>query len=204
VVEENTWGSFVNLLITGDVGQSPPQTEVGNFAIMLRWDTDADLDLLINEPDGTWAAPFIGATSPNGFLSEDSIDSGESMENYAAAETVEKGYYDVFVSYYEDGPSGTKPTIASIYILDPANGVNEFPVQPDYQREMDLTNQAPIIWNQNVLNGIQNDDYTDWWWPTYLTRSSNGEASITLNENINLNFIVIPYKKKLKKLPPMD
>ena len=204
VVGENTWGSFVNNLITGDVGQNPLQTGEGNFAIMLRWDTDADLDLLINEPDGTWAAPFIGATSPNGFLSEDSIDSGESTENYAAAETVEKGYYDVFVSYYEDGPSGTKPTTAYIYILDPANGVNEFPDQPDYQREMDLTNQAPIIWDQNVLNGIQNDDYTDWWWPTYLTRSSNGEASITLNENINLNFIVIPYKKKLKKLPPMD
>ena len=203
VVGENTWGSFVDLLITGEIDQNPLQTGEGNFAIMLKWDTDADLDLLINEPDGTWAAPFIGATSPNGFLSEDSIDSGESTENYAAAETVEKGYYDVFVSYYEDGPSGTKPTTASIYILDPANGVNEFPAQPDYQREMDLTNQAPIIWDDTVLNDIHNNIYSDLWWPTYLERSLSSEVSLD-DSNININFIVIPSKKKLKRLPPMD
>jgi len=203
VVGDNTWGSFVNLLVTGDTGQTPPLTAEGNFVIMLKWDTDADLDLLINEPDGTWAAPFIGATSPNGFLSEDSIDSGESTENYAAAETVEKGYYDVFVSYYKDGPSGKTPTTAYIYILDPANGVNEFPAQPDYQREMDLTNQAPIIWDDTVLNDIQNNIYSDWWWPTYLERSLNGEVSLD-DSNININFIVIPSKKKLKRLPQID
>jgi hypothetical protein len=170
---------------------------------MLKWDTDADLDLIIREPDGTPAGPAYGSTSPNGFSSQDSYYSGESIEYYAAAATVESGNYDILVNYYVYS-SSTETTTASIYIKDPANEINEFPAQPDDQREMDLTNQAPIIWDQNVLNGIQNDDYTDWWWPTYLTRSSNGEASITLNENINLNFIVIPYKKKLKKLPPMD
>ncbi len=197
VIGESTWGSFVDLLITGEIDQNPLQTGEGRFAIMLKWDTDADLDLLINEPDGTWAAPFIGATSPNGFLSEDSIDSGESTENYAAAETVEKGYYNIFVSYYDDGPSTSGPTTASIYILDLANGINEFPAQPDYQKEMDLSNPAP--WYSEVWN----NDYSDWWWPTYVERSLNSENSLG-DSNININFIVIPSKKKLKRLPPMD
>jgi hypothetical protein len=203
VVGDNTWGSFVNLLVTGDTGQTPPLTAEGNFVIMLKWDTDADLDLYIGEPNGNLYAPWTGTTSPNGFFSEDSLFSGESMENYAAAETVESGTYDILVNYYDNGPSTSGPTTASIYILDPANGINEFPDQPQYQREMDLSDPVPGDY-VGVWNDIMNDVYTDWWWPTYLTRSSNGEASITLNENINLNFIVIPYKKKLKRLPQMD
>ena len=199
-VGDNTWGSFVNLLVTGDTG-TLLQTAEGNFVVMLKWDTDADLDLYIREPDENLYAPWIGTTSPNGFFSQDSLYSGESMENYAAAATVESGTYDIFVNYYDDGPSTSGPTTASIYILDPANGVNEFPAQPDYQREMDLTNVAPFILDENDL---KDDVYSDWWWPHSLPRSLNVEASITLNENINLNFIVTHFKEKLKRLPPMD
>ncbi len=202
-IGDNTWGSFVNLLVTGEVDQNPLQTGEGNFVVMLKWDTDADLDLIIREPDGTPAGPAYGPTSPNGFSSQDSYYSGESIEYYAAAETVEKGYYDVFVNYYEDGPSGKTPTIASIYIKDPANGINEFPDQPQYQREMDLSNTVPGDY-EGVWDDIMNNVYTDWWWPHSLTRSLNGEASIALNEDINLNFIVNPFKEKLKRFPPMD
>ena len=201
-VGDNTWGGFVNLLVTGDTG-TLLQTAEGNFVVMLKWNTDADLDLYIGEPNGNLYAPWTGTTSPNGFFSEDSLFSGESMENYAAAETVESGTYDILVNYYDNGPSTSGPTTASIYILDPANGINEFPDQPQYQREMDLSDPVPENY-VGVWDDIMDNVYSDWWWPDSLTRSLNGEASIALNEDINLNFIVNPSKKKLKRLPQMD
>ena len=52
---EGTWGSFVNLLVTGDAsgGQQPLETAEGNFIVDLYWDTDADLDLYIWEAGRT-------------------------------------------------------------------------------------------------------------------------------------------------------
>lgn len=199
---DNTWGSFVNLLVTGETGQTALQTGEGNFVVMLTWDTDADLDLIIREPDGTLAGPAYGPSSPNGFSSQDSYYSGESTENYAAAEIVASGNYDILVNYYVFS-SSTDTTTASIYIKDPANGINEFPDQPQYQREMDLSNPVPGNY-EGVWDDIANDVYTDWWWPHSLTRSLNGEASITLNEDIHLNFIVNPFKEKIKRLPPIE
>ena len=128
---ENSWGGFVNQLVTG--GTSPGQaleTKPGNFVVWLEWDTDADLDLVVWEPDGTFAAPYIGATSPNGFLSEDSSTSGLSVESYAANDQVEVGTYNILVEYGEDGPLTTGSTTASIYIRDTEAGDQDFDQTP--------------------------------------------------------------------------
>jgi len=209
-MDANSWGNFVNHLITGDESDGMPalETSEGNFVVWLEWDSDADLDLLIWEPDGYWAAPYIGSSSPNGFLSEDSLHSGTSAEYYAAAGTVEIGDYDIFVNYYEDG--STTSTTAYIYLLDPPNDINEF--QLVSQRSMGLSNSAPEDWFDYVSewDNVWNDIYTDWWWPDYLERSTKTEVSLSgLNQTVkignkNVHFIPIPKKNKLKNRPDMD
>ncbi len=68
---------------------------------------------------------------------------------------------------------------------------------------MDLSIPVPGNY-EGVWDDIMNDVYSDWWWPHSLIRSLNGEASIALNEDINLNFIVIPFKEKIKRFPQID
>ncbi len=209
-VDTNAWVNFVNLLLTGDTTSGMPSLETGegNFVVWLEWDTDADLDLLIWEADGTWAAPFIGSSSANGFLSEDSLSSGISAEFYAAAETVEKGVYDIFVNYYQDG--SIPDTTAYIYLLDLPNGINEFELQS--QRSMGLSNPAPLDWSayESEWDNVWNDLYSDWWWPGYLERSTTRDVSLSgLNQTIelgkvNVHFVPVPEKSKLKKRPQMD
>ncbi len=208
--DPNSWGGFVNLLITGDEtgGMPTQQTGVGNFVIWLEWDSDADLDLLIWEADGSWAAPYIGSSSANGFLSEDSLYSGVSAEFYAAAETIEAGNYNIFVNCYQDG--STTNTTAYIYLLDPPNGINDFVLQS--QRIMNLSYPAPDNWSQyqSEWYNVADDVYSDWWWPGYLPRSTAREVSLSgLNQSVkfgnkSVHFITIPGKNKLKKPPTID
>ena len=68
--ETATWGNFVNLLVTGEetLPSGPLAKVPGNFSIWLTWDTDADLDLIVREPDGDYAAPYHGTSSDNGFF----------------------------------------------------------------------------------------------------------------------------------------
>ena len=94
-----SWSSVINLLLAGTV---QPSTKVdGNFAFKLVWDdANADLDLLISEPSGDVYAPWEGATTPNGFFSGESTESGKTEESYTAASKVSAGDYDVFINYY--------------------------------------------------------------------------------------------------------
>ncbi|MEW5733808.1 MAG: clostripain-related cysteine peptidase, partial [Thermodesulfobacteriota bacterium] len=87
VVGPDSWYFLVNLLVNGDQG-GPLATTEGNFLIWVSWDTDADVDLVVWEPNGGIAAPYLGASSQYGFLSADSAVSGESVEYYAAADMV--------------------------------------------------------------------------------------------------------------------
>lgn len=172
--DSQSWAGFVGNLINGDtsLGLSHLNTKPGNFVILLEWDTDADLDLVVWEPDGTFAAPYIGASSPNGFLSEDSATSGEPVEYYAAAGVVEEGDYDILIEYYSDGPLTTGTTNVGLYLLDPEEGIDDFKLIG--QRTMDLSNIAPSDWYnypsevENVILGM----YSDWWIPYVLTRST--------------------------------
>lgn len=215
-VAGNSWGNFVNLLVEGDTdaGIPPPVTAEGNFVIWLQWDTDADLDLIILEPDGSWAAPYLGTNSANGFLSEDSADSGVSAEYYAAAETVAAGAYHIFVNYYKNG-STYDYAKASLYFLDPSNGIDDFTLLGDGTRYMDLSDRAPENWSDNEAEwgNVWNDEYSDWWWwynSDYLERSLKREVTLnSSNEtismgNIKIHFVSLPSKEKVRRLPYMD
>jgi len=186
-----TWGDLVNALITGDSadGQVLLETTAGNFAIWLEWDTDSDLDLIIWEPNGEFAAPYIGTTSTNGFLSDDSINSGLSVEYYAAAEVIQKGTYDIFVNYYSNGTSDYAN--ATLYFLDPENGITDW-IKLD-SRMMSLSTPAPEDWLTDEQSRIEvwNDVYSDWWWwynNTYFNRSTSSrlvtETVLSKGDNI--------------------
>lgn len=206
-LSDSSWGGFINQLITGDEGDgvSSLETKPGNFIIWLEWDTDADLDLLVWEPDGTFAAPYIGASSPNGFLSEDSAFSGSSIEYYAAAEMVETGDYDVLVQYYSDGSIPAGWTTAYLYLYDPEEGYTDF-VLID-ARLMSLNGPAPEAWyedNNEILNVI-NGAYSDWWIPCTLTRATPAAGlsleSVSYSTEIAEKTISIRFNpSKLKKM----
>lgn len=197
-----SWGDFVNLLVSGDsdAGQSSLSTTSGNFSIWLEWDSDADLDLIIWEPNGEFAAPYIGVSSTNGFLSEDSATSGVSIEYYAAAEVVQEGVYDILVNYYDDGPSQNFAN-ASLYFLDPDNGITTWSLLSS--RYMDLSNSAPLDWieAEATRDEVWNDVYSDWWWwynSGYLNRNgitrSNTQTLSYKGENVSI-------KVHLNRLP---
>jgi hypothetical protein len=113
----SAWAGFVNLLVSGDTVNSYIPKATGNFAYVLTWDNPlVDLDLYMYEPVNL-AAPWMGTTTANGFMSGDSSETGVQAEYYAAAPTVEAGWYDVFVNYF----GGVGTTNATLY-YDNGNG----------------------------------------------------------------------------------
>ena len=104
---QSEWAGFVNLLVTGDTASSYQPKATGNFAFKVIWDNPAvDLDLYVFEPTNL-VAPYMGATTSNGFMSGDSSETGVQAEYYAAAATVQAGSYDIFVNYFAGSGSTT-------------------------------------------------------------------------------------------------
>ncbi len=170
-----TWGGYVSALTGGAGGYT---AAVGNFAVMMSWTKpdgsacDADLDLVINESDGKWHAPYMGQTSPNGTFSQDSSVSGNAYEYYVANSTVKAGTFDIFVNYYANGSSCTQAK-ARIQVLDQAVYSDTNWHEPIAAVNLDLTNPQPNSCSSpfNCLN-----TYSDWWWVGGLTRMSGGGA----------------------------
>ena len=144
----------------------------GFFGIEAYW-TDAfgnpsraDLDLYMVEPSGVFA-PWMGQTSPNGFFSADSKDSGKNYEIYVAREEVESGDYVPVINYYEDWLGYSQG--AMCYLL-------YFPSISDSQhvifgpKLMGLWNPAPAVWDDYVIYLLSLNFYSDWWIPTSFER----------------------------------
>jgi len=167
------WGQFNNVLINGDAagggGESGnfQQTANGNFVFYIKWDNPAvDLDLYIYEPQNL-VSPWMGVVSLNGFMSADSSAVGKQEEYYAAAETVEKGQYDVFVNYYE----GSQPTTVRLYYADPNNGVQLSEVGA---AQLDRSQPAPeLTWPTLDFDYVTllDNPYSDWWYAGQDTRA---------------------------------
>lgn len=105
---QKTWADY----LSGVYANEPFAVKVaGDFSYFITWETragiKADVDLAVNEPRGNWAAPWLGSTSPNAFLSGDSSKTLYDFESYTAASWVEKGNYDVFANLYKCTDSAT-------------------------------------------------------------------------------------------------
>ncbi len=173
----NTWADLVEMLISHDEdsGMDPLPTATGGFTVWLEWDSDADLDLIIWEPDGTLSAPYVGSSSANGFFSPDSATSGESYEYFHAYNTVESGSYDILVYYYADGTSSS--ATARLAFMDPSLGLSELTWLNPGGRLMSLSRPAPADWIHSTIERqrVWDDVYSDWYWyynETLLYRSA--------------------------------
>jgi len=150
------WVDFIKAL-----APSAFQVVSGNFAFAVVWsNSNVDIDLYVEEPpNGEWASPWMGTISTNGYLSADSLASGEPFEFYYAKEYVYSGDYILFANLYD--LAGNPPETAYFY-LDTGNGWELC----DYFT-FDDSNPAPAQWwtdppeVQNVANGI----YSDWYIP---------------------------------------
>ncbi|MDO8989948.1 MAG: clostripain-related cysteine peptidase [Sideroxyarcus sp.] len=195
-----TWGAYVSALTTGGSGGYTPAT--GNFSVYISWTKpdgsacDADLDLYINEPDGQWHAPWMGQTSPNGFFSQDSTDSGESSEYYVTNAQVMSGDFDIFANFYANGSSCTQARV-HLWILDSVTYGDTNWHEPFAAVDLDLSND----YTSGCATFSCMNTYSDWWWAGWMTRLSGGgalsgnQALPNPGKSINLMF------KQKKDLP---
>ncbi len=165
------WSEAVAKIVAGSQETLHP----GGFSFYVSWDTDADLDLYVWEPNLEIYAPWMGQTTPNGFFSGDSYDAGESVEYYVSNDYVQPGDYDVFVEYFKDGKSGAGTNVM-FYYLDPDVG--------DWQEMgpvfLDLSSpylgDFSDITSLNDLNGFSN-----YWYAGAITRAMPEQGTVTLN-----------------------
>lgn len=195
-----TWGSYVDFIIGG----GPASYASGGFALWLYWEKtngsacNADLDLYIWEPaadyattgNGDWYSPWMGQTSPNGFFSQDSADSGESQEFYIANNQVYRGDYQFVVNYYDNGTDCSQAR-AHLLFFDPIyqdwfelnSAYAGFSMAYPSPRIMDLSNP--------YASGCSDDDllcynnYSDWWVPDVVYQArSVGSGPFMMSGNL--------------------
>lgn len=181
-----TWSSFVDQLVTGDTGggTSLEQT-TGGFSYYVTWDNpQVDLDLQVNEPSGEWAGPYHGSTSTNGFSSSDSWNSELSFESYTANDALDKGKYDVFVTYAGCQPaySSCGATTVSVYRYNPSAPNNDTDYVKLGERVMSqgtplpdnlYPTSDPASW-ATFVNAVNTDNYSDWLYVSQVTRALVG------------------------------
>jgi hypothetical protein len=100
---EALWYDMLDAII-GYSGSMVP----ADLRVELSWDTDADVDLYVHEPDPwdssgySWNAPWLGY-SANGVFSPDSEDWEQSFETWNSHSEVMTGYYTFAAEYWWDG-----------------------------------------------------------------------------------------------------
>lgn len=172
-----SWSSVINLLLAGTV---QPSTKVeGNFAFKLVWDdANADLDLLISEPSGAVYAPWEGATTPNGFFSAESTESGKTEESYTTASKVSAGDYDVFINYYTHNNcffdcNTAPPVIARLLVK--AQGSARFVEEERVVLNFNQPSPAsadPLLIIDQIFQNQGDSPYSDW---AYLGNLTAGQ-----------------------------
>ena len=167
----SAWPDFVQSLLDMAEGYSAREVR-GLFGVEAYW-TDAlgnpsmaDLDLYMVEPSGVFA-PWMGQTSPNGFFSADSKDSGKNFEIYVAREEVESGDYIPVINYYDNGLGGPQGAMCYLLYFPDISDSGYVAFGPNL---MGLWNPAPAIWDDYVIYLLSMNFYSDWWVPTSFER----------------------------------
>ncbi|MBU0483454.1 MAG: hypothetical protein KKB30_02935 [Proteobacteria bacterium] len=158
----------------------------GDFTFYIEWTGDADLDLYVWEPDAIYA-PWMGQTTPNGFLSGDSAETGSSEEYYSANSYVQSGQYDFLVNYYENGHTSSSAEVYLWYrdatIDDQWYSYGPVTLNLSQQYTGDFTDLSTL----SDLNA-----YSDWWYRLFTTRMSDLlQPPVLINTGsrvLNINF----------------
>ena len=174
VSEAPEWYSFMKRFSEDTGPGQEAEAAEGGFLFGIFWNgfpggySGADLDLYVIEPDGVYA-PWTGHVSPNGYFSLDSYVSNLDLEFYKAKPVVRKGYYIPVINYqaglFESWPRGQ---VAAYFYYIPEPGAGEL-----YQwgpRYMSLLNPAPASWDDDVIELLSQNYYSDWWIPTGIER----------------------------------
>ncbi len=91
-----------------------------SLQVALTWNTTADIDLLIGEPDSVqsdsgktvWFSPADGIVSGNGRFSADSLTSGLSEESWKANTLIRPGVYWVVAHYHDRSALRSATTVS--------------------------------------------------------------------------------------------
>ena len=183
-----SWLDAVNMMVGSNADEV---LEAGGFQIYIEWNTDADVDLYVWEPctpqndtacSDTLYAPWMGQSTPNGYFSADSDETGYSEEYYIAKDYIQKGDYDFLINYYSDGATGTNADV-TLWYIDPAQGVTTWTKFGG--NFLDASNPYPdISVDLDLVDG-----YSDWWYPAYMQKAldqgnkvhiMSGERKITI------------------------
>lgn len=161
------WNDFIEAFLHETEGISP-ETAKGGFVIQAYW-TDvfgnpsgADLDLYIVEPQDVFA-PWMGQTTPNGFFSPDSKDSGKSYEIYIARDEISKGIYIPVINFYDSWMSLYQGAYCYLQYFPKESLTSPVVFGP---QAMGLWNPAPTYWDDEVIYLLSINFYSDWWIPT--------------------------------------
>jgi len=190
-IRATVWAQAVSAVLGG----SQETLYDGGFGFYIAWDTDADVDLYVWEPDDIYA-PWMGQTTPNGYFSPDSYDSDQSVEYYVANDYVQPGDYDVIINYYSDGSSSSGANV-DFWFYDPTSG-NDW--QYYDMRWMDLSNpytSDTIPYPPDILNS-----YSDYWFPGSLSRAMPEDGTVVINAGRRT--VTVHLKPKKRALKPNE
>jgi hypothetical protein len=166
----------------------------GGFRFFIEWDTDADLDLYVCEPDSDFCyAPHHGQSTANGFFSGDSADTGFSEEYYSANDYVNPGDYNVFIWYWDDGPSNDFANV-TFWVLDGDATGGEWQSYGPVQ--LDLSNEGVYddIPTYEALN-----DFSNFWYPWWASRAFSQLGGVSVN---SVSATIKPTVLKIRKGRP--
>lgn len=188
VAGQTSWSDFATTLVTGNSG--PGQTVgSGAFGYAIKWDNpDADLDLLVNEPQGNWAGPAVGTSSVNAFSSADSYDSGQAWETYVAGDVLERGAYDVFVNYSgcAKSVSSCGATTVEVYRIDPSAGDTKPVLLGTRLMASTPAIDVPFAPFSNFLTAVSSNRYGDWLYAQRTARALSDEVFKVVDEHKSL------------------
>jgi hypothetical protein len=174
-----SWGEYVEWEIDQGGGGSATYGP-GGYNLRIEWatpsggDCDADLDLWVAE-NGVFYAPWQGQTTPNGYFSQDSADSGDSSEYYQANQQVETGHYDFIVRYYEDGATCNQAEV-ELFFNDVSKGTAIMDLSNTYSGSGDSYNCDDILSLSNWLKCMSN--YSDYVYLGYLEITANAALQL--------------------------
>jgi len=184
------WYDAVEAMMAGQTQDVVP----GGFSFYIEWDSDADLDLYVWEPQELYA-PWMGQTTPNGFFSGDSANTGLSEEYYSANDYVQPGDYDVIINYHQDGLFSNSANVTFWYYEPQSSSdwQSAGPFQLDLNQEL---GNFDNITDLEQLNG-----YSDWWYPGNLSRAAAVARPVRINAGDRA--ITLRFQQK-KSAPSLD
>jgi hypothetical protein len=164
----------------------------GGFGFHIEWNTDADVDLYVCEPNNTCYAPWNGQTSPNGFFSGDSNNTGHTEEYYMANDYVQSGDYNIFIEYYSNGSQDSYADV-TFSVLDPA--VTNGQWQRHGPTNLDLSNPGDF----NAISTFEElNNYSNFWYPWFVERVNPQGGTATINTGTREINIVVKRAKKVR------